>query len=432
MAKKTKSIKKKAASNKKATKKKVAKKKVTKKKTAKKKVPKKKKTTKKKAANKKAANKKAANKKAAKKKAAKKKVAKKKVAKKKTAKRKAVKKTKATKKKAKKKKGAKKKIAKKKSTQRANKKPDLEYRSMPAETAYEYAKYVYKKYGRKILRLSKDIETVSLGDRYVGGKSTHELAIRLHVKTQAIKDRLKAKAISGELGLQKTYENVPVDIVVWNFKTTAGVVTDGTEVRNNLGPDKHGTIGTTVKKNGRKMWLTAAHVVDHRIRPGEREYVMRDQDNQIIGRVKKSHMKRNKFVDAALIKPDDPSMAEVPNQLTRLPEDADKSKRRQVRMFGAFTMKDGFIPSTGVIDSLEFLEPLELVTGEKLKDHFTVKSEGRNFAQGGDSGATVLIEDPDHPFMIIGQVRAADENKQIAVVSQIVQVESRLGIQFEN
>ncbi len=271
--------------------------------------------------------------------------------------------------------------------------------------AYDKAKRAMRKHEVELYGI-KGVTGLSVGQRIVKGKRKPEMAIRLHVKNDKTKERIKKSP--DKHGLKEYYGGVRSDIVVSNFGLANGnELPDGTCIRGGGG---QGTLGTTVyiTMNGKTtgVWLTAAHVASANVPQGTVD-IQLDGGGKI-GTVSPDNYFRSEHVDAALIVPDQPVGA-IPSgrPIYRL-KSTDQGKTVTIK---------GCVNSQGkgTIDSLHYDgDVLGSADTEFVQDHFLVVPKGGNFAQQGDSGAIVFMGNK-----LAGQLRAVDKKTGIAVVTRL-------------
>jgi hypothetical protein len=136
--------------------------------------------------------------------------------------------------------------------------------TIPSAVLCARAELAIARHRDELLKLP-GVEGLSIGDRYRGGMSTGEIAIRLHLGSEKKKEELRQAALSKQVDLKPSYDGIPVDLIVWhmdlrnNGVAAATGFSDGQSIQSSLGGG--GTLGTTAILGSETVGITAAHVV---------------------------------------------------------------------------------------------------------------------------------------------------------------------------
>jgi hypothetical protein len=302
---------------------------------------------------------------------------------------------------------------------------DMSARVLPLapEAAYERA-VVALRNEEGNLRSRPGFIFADVGYKFVNGRRTDQIAVRLHVDK-------KSKGL-GCIGSSCFNNTVPTDVLVTRFTKASGTTDAGDQIQSDS-TNGSGTLGMGVKVFGGVLaFMTCAHVVSDEQPPASERSVLFDSNGQEIAvstNYNRSLYQYNEAFDLALVIP---TLAIEDDQLGRFVENepgvvppnrivdvSSSDRERPVYKFGA---KTGF--SKGFIDSVEQLPvPIDELD---VTDHIIVRSapsDGgsyRPFADKGDSGAIVVTEDGG----VIGMVRGVsiDRNRERTIVTKMTRI----------
>src|SRR5688572_13921268 len=77
--------------------------------------------------------------------------------------------------------------------------------TVPSAVLSARAELAVARHGEALMKLHPGIEGLSIGDRYRGGISTGEIAIRLHLRSEEEKEALRQAVLNKEVDLQPSY-----------------------------------------------------------------------------------------------------------------------------------------------------------------------------------------------------------------------------------
>jgi len=306
---------------------------------------------------------------------------------------------------------------------------DMSARVLPLdpEAAYERA-VVALRNEEGNLRSRPGFVFADVGYKFVNGRRTDQIAVRLHVDK-------KSKGL-GSIGSSCFNNTVPTDVLVTRFTKASGTTDAGDRIQSDS-TNGFGTLGMGVKVFGGVLaFMTCAHVVSDQQPPASARSVLFDSNGVEIAvstNYIRSLYQYNEAFDLALVIPiEDEQLGRFveiepgvvpPN---RIVEVSSFDRERIVYKFGA---KTGF--SKGFIDSVEQLPvPIDELD---VTDHIIVRSapsDGgsyRPFADKGDSGAIVVTEDGG----VIGMVRGVsiDRNRERTIVTRMTRIRSAFRIE---
>lgn len=309
---------------------------------------------------------------------------------------------------------------------------DMSARVLPLAPEAEYERAVVALRNEEgNLRSRPGFVFADVGYKFVNGRRTDQIAVRLHVD----------KKSKGRGCIESTCFNntVPTDVLVTRFTKASGTTDAGDQIQSDS-TNGSGTLGMGVKVFGGVLaFMTCAHVVSDQQPPASARSVLFDSNGVEIAvstNYIRSLYQYNEAFDLALVIP---TLAIEDEQLgrfvetepsvvppNRIVEVSSSDLERIVYKFGA---KTGF--SKGFIDSVEQLPvPIDELD---VTDHIVVRSapsDGgsyRPFADKGDSGAIVVTEDGG----VIGMVRGVsiDRNRERTIVTRMTRIRSAFRIE---
>ena len=266
--------------------------------------------------------------------------------------------------------------------------------------------------------------------------------IRIHVEAKLDESELNPRARF------KPIDGIEIDVLERRYTQGAGggcggqpetrcfrnPMSGGVAISGDAGAT-FGTLGMRVLKDGKSMYLTNAHVL-----PTANAAVWQppaEGPNVPFGNGRKmgewsAHRKLSRSVDCALIMPT--GGRNFQDFFLGLPTTArfkiGRLEKKHKNRTAAFKIgaKTGSSPQfIGLVESVDL--PIRLPSGHTFHGQISVRRDkAETFADGGDSGAILLVEVAVDSYEIVGLVHTWTQGNRVAVASHIEDVITALGI----
>lgn len=270
-----------------------------------------------------------------------------------------------------------------------------------------------------------------VGYKFVGGRRTEEIAVRLHV----------TKKSNGPNCIDSHCCNntVPTDVLVTRFTKADGTTTDAGDWIKSDGNNGPGTLGMgAAVLGGFPIFITCAHVVSKQQPPTVQHNVLVDINQTPIATSLNDNptfFRYDEEFDLALAIPADAIQSEQMGRFVEAPDSGVQRPNRIIevtssdmdRMVYKFGAKTGF--RKGFIDSVKQL-PIP-VDELEVTDHVIIRSAAagsgalRPFADKGDSGAIVFTEDGG----VIGMVRGVSDDRERTIITRMTSIQNVFSIE---
>jgi len=307
-------------------------------------------------------------------------------------------------------------------------------RVLPLDPKAAYERAVVALYHEEAkLRSRPGFQFADVGYKFVNGRRTDIVAVRLHVDEKSER--------RGCIGSSCFNNTVPTDVLVTRFTKANGTTDAGDRIQSD-GNDYSGTLGmgASIIDGTVPVFMTCAHVVSGEQPPVNDNNVLVDVNRSPIAvsfNNDRSLYRYEEDFDVALVIAVDKIQSEQMGRFIEIPDSAVQSPNRIIEVSSLdserpvykFGAKTGF--RKGFIDSVVHLSiPIDELT---VANHIIIRSASSDsgfsqpFADKGDSGAIVFTEDGG----VIGMVRgvSVDQDRERTVVTRMTRIQAEFQIE---